>query len=62
MIIKKKLGELLVENELLTEEQLRRALAEHKRAGLKLGQFITRNGMVNENKIVDMLSRQLKIE
>ena len=62
MSIKKKLGELLVENELLTEAQLRQALAEHKRAGLKLGQFVTRNGMVNEDKIVDMLSRQLKIE
>jgi type IV pilus assembly protein PilB len=62
MIIKKKLGELLVENELITEAQLRQALAEHKRAGLKLGQYVTRNGMANENKIVDMLSRQLKIE
>jgi len=61
MITKKKLGQLLVENELITEEQLKQALTEQKRSGLKLGQFVTRNGMVNENQIVDMLSRQLKI-
>jgi type IV pilus assembly protein PilB len=62
MIAKKRLGELLVENNLLTEEQLKQALAEQKKAGLKLGQYITRQGMLNENQIVDMLSRQLKIE
>jgi len=62
MIVKKKLGEMLLESELITEEQLRQALVEHKRAGLKLGQYITRNGMINENKMVDMLSKQLKIE
>ena len=62
MIAKKRLGELLVENKLLTEEQLKQALAEQKKAGLKLGQYITRQGMLNENQIVDMLSRQLKIE
>jgi type IV pilus assembly protein PilB len=62
MIAKKRLGELLVESKLLTEEQLKQALAEQKRAGLKLGQYITRKGMLNENQIVDMLSLQLKIE
>jgi type IV pilus assembly protein PilB len=62
MIIKKKLGQMLIEEGLLTEAQLNGALAEHKKSGLKLGQYITRKGMVNENQIVQMLSRQLKIE
>ena len=62
MAVKKRLGELLVENKLLTEEQIKQALAEQKKAGLKLGQYITRKGLLNENQIVDMLSRQLKIE
>jgi type IV pilus assembly protein PilB len=62
MIAKKKLGEMLVESKLLTEEQLRHALAEHRKAGLKLGQYISRQGILSENQIVDMLSRQLKIE
>jgi len=62
MIVKKRLGEMLVESKLLTEEQLRQALAEHRKAGLKLGQFLSRQGILGENQIVDVLSRQLKIE
>ena len=53
---------MLVDAEIITEEQLRRALAEQRKAGLKLGQFLSRQGVVNENQIVDTLSRQLKIE
>ena len=62
MAVKKRLGEMLVESNLLTEEQLKQALAEQKKAGLKLGQYITRQGLLNENQIVDMLSLQLHIE
>ena len=62
MIVKKRLGDMLVESKLLTEEQLKQALTEHKKAGLKLGQFLSRQGVINENQIVDALSRQLKIE
>ncbi|MCK9196072.1 MAG: Flp pilus assembly complex ATPase component TadA [Syntrophales bacterium] len=62
MIIKKRLGEMLVESKLLTEEQLKHAIAEHKKAGLKLGQYLSRQGIINENQIVDLLSKQLKIE
>ena len=61
MIIKKKLGEMLIESGLLTEDQLGKALADHRKAGIKLGQYVSRMGMVNENQIVDMLSQQLKI-
>lgn len=62
MIVKKRLGEMLVESKLISEDQLKQALSEHKKAGLKLGQFISRQGILNENQIVDVLSRQLKIE
>jgi len=62
MAAKKRLGEMLVEAGILTEEQLRRAVAEHRKAGLKLGQYLSRQGLVNENQIVDTLSQQLKIE
>ena len=62
MIVKKKLGEMLVESKLLTEAQLGQALAEQRKAGLKLGQYLSRQGILNENQIVDMLSVQLKIE
>ena len=62
MKIKKRLGEMLVENGLLTEEQLTKSLADQKKAGLKLGQYLTRQGIVNEQSIIDLLSKQLKIK
>ncbi|MCX5799432.1 MAG: ATPase, T2SS/T4P/T4SS family [Proteobacteria bacterium] len=62
MQAKKRLGEMLLESTLLTEEELTKALFEQKKTGLKLGQFLTRKGIVNEQRIVDMLSKQLKIE
>ena len=62
MKIKKRLGEMLVENGLLTEEQLTKSLVDQKKAGLKLGQYLTRQGIVNEPSIIDLLSRQLKIQ
>ena len=62
MKIKKRLGEMLVENGLLTEEQLTKSLVDQKKAGLKLGQYLTRQGIVNEQSIIDLLSKQLKIQ
>jgi len=61
MKVKKRLGEMLVENGLITEDRLKQVLIDQKKAGLKLGQFLTRLGIVNEQQIIDMLSRQLKI-
>jgi type IV pilus assembly protein PilB len=62
MKVKKRLGEMLVENGLLTEEQLTKSLVDQKKAGLKLGQYLTRQGIVNEQSIIDLLSKQLKIQ
>lgn len=61
-MIRKRLGEMLIESKLLTEEQLNQALLEHKKTGLKLGKFLINNGIVSERQIVDVLSDQLKIE
>jgi type IV pilus assembly protein PilB len=62
MFVKKRLGEMLIESGYLTGEQLKKALAEHRKASLKLGQYLSHQGIVSENHIVDVLSRQLKIE
>ena len=59
---KKRLGEMLIEEGLISEDQLKEALVEHKRAGLKLGEYLIQKGVVRESQIIDMLSRQLKIE
>ncbi|HPD56503.1 MAG TPA: ATPase, T2SS/T4P/T4SS family [Smithellaceae bacterium] len=61
MKTKKRLGEMLVEAGLLSEEKLKQALIEQKKAGLKLGQYLTRMGVVNEQQIIDLLSQQLGI-
>lgn len=61
MILKKRLGEMLVDYGLLTADQIEKALAGQKKEGLKLGQYLTRNSIVSEIQICDMLSRQMKI-
>jgi type IV pilus assembly protein PilB len=59
---RKKLGEILVEGGLLTQEQLEKALPYQKKSNLKLGQFLVREGIVSESQIVDLVSSQLKLE
>jgi type IV pilus assembly protein PilB len=61
MKAKKRLGEMLIESGLLTEEKLKLALIDQKKAGLKLGQYLTRKGIVNEQQIINLLSQQLKL-
>lgn len=59
---KKRLGEMLVEAGLMTEEQLKQAVLDHKRNNMKLGQFLVREGIVAGAQITDLISRQLKIQ
>ena len=62
MRIKKRLGEMLVEGGLMTEEQLAQAIGNQRRTNLKLGQFLVREGIVSGTQIVDQISRQLKMK
>ncbi|MGB4547914.1 MAG: ATPase, T2SS/T4P/T4SS family [Syntrophales bacterium] len=62
MKVRKKLGEMLVEAKLLTDDQLRQALTDHKKTGLKLGKYLIQQGTLTEYQIIDVLSQQLKIE
>jgi type IV pilus assembly protein PilB len=59
---RKKLGEILVEGGLLTQKKLEEALPFQKKSHLKLGQFLVREGIVNESQIVDLVSNQLRLE
>lgn len=52
---------MLIDENLLTEEQLKKALADQEKAGLKLGQYLIRHGFVTEQQLVDVLGRQLKL-
>jgi type IV pilus assembly protein PilB len=56
------LGEILVEGGLLAKKQLEEALPFQKKSHLKLGQFLVREGILNESQIVDLVSNQLRLE
>jgi MSHA biogenesis protein MshE len=58
---KVRLGELLVKQNLITEEQLRLALEEQKRSGRKLGRVLVESGYVTEEGISQALAKQLNI-
>ncbi|MFN7085109.1 MAG: GspE/PulE family protein [Burkholderiales bacterium] len=58
---KVRLGEILVEQKLLTEEQLKLALEEQKRSGRRLGRVLVESGILTEEQISEALSRQLQI-
>ena len=56
-----RLGDLLVEKQMITEQQLTEALQEQKRSGLKLGKMLVELGFVQENELLTILSQQLNI-
>jgi MSHA biogenesis protein MshE len=58
---KVRLGELLIEQKLLTQEQLQTALEEQKRSGRKLGRVLTDLGLVREEKLHEALAANLQI-
>ncbi len=56
-----RLGDLLIQQGLLTDEQLKFALEEQKRSGRKLGRIVVESGYVTEEAISKALARQLQI-
>jgi len=57
-----RLGELLVNSRLITEEQLQSALQEHRKAGKKLGEYLIEQSIVTEDNLVLALSQQLGLD
>ena len=62
MKIKKRLGEILVKEGLLTEAMLKQVLIDQKKTDLKFGQYVIRQGIVQEKQIIDLLSKQFNIK
>ncbi len=62
MRIRKRLGEMLVDSGLMTDETLAKALANQKGSGLRLGDFLIEKEIIPEEQIIDMLSSQLQIK
>ncbi|MCB1644947.1 MAG: Flp pilus assembly complex ATPase component TadA [Pseudomonadales bacterium] len=56
-----RLGDLLVQQGAISEEQLHSALAEQKNSGQRLGRVLTDLGYLSEHDLLGFLSRQLAI-
>ncbi|MFH1783336.1 MAG: type II secretion system ATPase GspE [bacterium] len=58
---KKRLGEILREAGLISEDQLREALETQQRTGERIGKILVKLGMIEEDKMMDHLGDQLGI-
>ncbi|MFZ0552123.1 MAG: GspE/PulE family protein, partial [Steroidobacteraceae bacterium] len=56
-----RVGELLLEQKLINEQQLKTALAEQNRSGRRLGRVLTDLGMVSEQVFHEALAKHLRI-
>ena len=56
-----RLGDLLVDKGLISDEQLQHALGEQKKLGRKLGGTLIELGMIDENSLLNLLASQLNI-
>ncbi len=56
-----RLGDLLVENGMITAAQLEQALADQKKSGRKLGRILIENAYIAEDDLLKFLSQQLKV-
>ena len=56
-----RIGDLLVQNEVITDQQLQTALKEQKNTGRKLGRTLIDLGYVEEDSLLNILSRQLDV-
>ena len=60
-LVKKRLGEMLVEQGLLTSEQVQDALRMQHQSGLLFGETLVQNKLITEEKIVAVLVSQFGI-
>ena len=56
-----RIGDLLIQNKLLTEGQLELALSEQHQSGQKLGQIVVSLGFVSEERLLRIISQQLHV-
>lgn len=62
MMVKKKLGELLVENGLIDALQLQEALERQRQQGKRLGDVLLEMGVISEDRLADTVADQLNVE
>jgi len=60
-MLKKKFGEILIEQGAITQEQLEKCLLEQKKVGGLIGQVLLKQGLVSKNQIANALATQVGI-
>ena len=58
----KRLGDILISDGLLTQEQLEEALAQQKQTHERLGAVLIEYGYITEKELIDALRNQLGID
>src|SRR5213595_3033288 len=56
-----KLGEILLREGLITQDQLKKALLEQKNSGMRLGYTLVKLGFIEETEVSKMLARQYRM-
>ena len=56
-----RIGDLLIAQKVISQEQLNTALADQKKSGRKLGRVLIENGYLSEEQLLNFLAQQLKI-
>src|SRR5579863_9272272 len=56
-----RLGELLVQQNVINAQQLNQAMEEQKKGGGRLGTALTKLGFVQENDLIGFLSKQYRV-
>ncbi len=59
--VAKKLGELLIQEGIIDEEQLNRALEEQRTSGERVGAVLIKLGLITEESLVDFIARQFHV-
>ncbi|MBA9084231.1 type IV pilus assembly protein PilB [Fontibacillus solani] len=59
--VKKRLGDLLVESAIISEDQLQEALREQRKSKQKLGDLLITQGYITEQQLIEVLEFQLGI-
>ncbi|MGV8075332.1 MAG: type IV-A pilus assembly ATPase PilB [Syntrophobacteraceae bacterium] len=57
----KKIGELLIQNGLITIEQLNRALDDQRQSGERVGTILIKLGFISEDALVDFIAKQFHV-
>lgn len=56
------IAEMLLENHLITPQQLEQAMKVQENSDKKIGEILVDLGFIDENKLVDLLSKQLNVQ